>query len=223
MMPPIPKADTTKPMDWHIVTDMVLVARWAGPRRAQASTSRLWGTQPGQTGLLAGGTAYVMDGSQERSGPCHTNLPFPFICFGEIIFLAQYQGPFVADGVNASVSVYLLLRSRGAASLGSWGPGGPLKKSLKPSEAITRSRGAGTEMLKSDATDKNDGEPSPFLAWLAILSPVGRYLLAPLYWGGVFVGMCRTKCSTNCSHLSYTQLSPEPSSGGLWDRPLPHA
>lgn len=185
MMPPIPKADTTKPMDWHIVTDMVQVARWAGPRRAQASTSWLWGTPPGQTGLLAGGTAYVMDGSQERSGLRHTNLPFPFICFGEIIFLAQYQGPFVAGGVNASLSVYLLLRSRGAASLGSRGPGGPLNQSLKPSEAATHFRGAGTQMLKSNVTDKNDGETSPFLVRLIILSPVGWHLLAPLYLGGV--------------------------------------
>lgn len=27
MIPPIPKADTTKPMDWHMVTDMVPLAR----------------------------------------------------------------------------------------------------------------------------------------------------------------------------------------------------
>lgn len=88
-----------------------------------------------------------MDGSQERSGLHHTNLPFPFICFGEIIFLAQYQGPFVAGGVNASLSVYLLLRSRGAASLGSRGPGGPLNQSLKPSEAATHFGGQAQRCL----------------------------------------------------------------------------
>lgn len=92
----------------------------------QASTSQVWGRQPGQKGLLAGGTAYyVTDGSQERSGLHHTNLPFPFICFDEIIFLARYQEPFVMHSVNTLLSIYLLSPGSGAASTGRQGSVGP--------------------------------------------------------------------------------------------------
>lgn len=185
MMPPIPRADTTKPMDWHIVTDMAPSARWAGPQHVQASTSWVWGRQPGQKGLLAGGTAYVTDGSQERSGARHTNLPFPFICFGEIISLARYQEPFVTHGVNASCSVYLLPPGRGAASTGRWGPAGSSETARRraSAEATALSRTPTAEMLKSDETAKNYGVPNPFLAGMMLLSQVERCLSACLYLG----------------------------------------
>lgn len=167
-MPPMPRADTTKPMDWQIVTDMVPGAREPRPGRAQASTSRVWGRQPGHQGLLAGGTAYVTPAVRRALG-APRKPPLAFICFGEIISSLGTKSHLF------HLALCLPSPSRQRCSRhGRTGPAGP---SGELSQKHGGTSGHQTQRGLNQMKHKNYGEPDPFLARMMILSQVERFRL----------------------------------------------